>query len=97
VNPSRVDRANLKRLTDLPNVGGATARDLRLLGYLKPDDIAGHCPLDMYERLCKITGERHDPCVIDVFASITDFLDGKPPRPWWEFTPSRKNQNMKDS
>ncbi len=95
MNPSKVDRLRVRCLTDLPNVGKETAKDLRLLGYTKPADIAGECPFDMYERLCEITGMRHDPCVIDVFVSVTEFLGGKPPRPWWEFTNSRKNQPRK--
>ena len=33
---------------------------------------------------------RHDPCVLDVFMSITRFMDGDPPRPWWDYTAERK-------
>ncbi|MBL0077437.1 MAG: helix-hairpin-helix domain-containing protein [Rhodocyclaceae bacterium] len=91
MSPYKVDRANLKQLTDLPNVGKATANDLRLLGFNKPAQLADACPFEMYERLCRITGCRHDPCVIDVFMSITDFINGNPPRPWWDFTECRKN------
>lgn len=92
MNPTKVDRALVRCLTDLPNIGKESAKDLRLLGYTYPEDIAGECPFDMYKRLCEITGVRHDPCVIDVFMSVTEFLDGKPPRPWWEFTNSRKDR-----
>jgi hypothetical protein len=28
--------------------------------------------------------------VLDVFMSVTAFMDGKPPRPWWDFTTERK-------
>jgi hypothetical protein len=91
MKPNKVDRSKAKRLTDLPNVGKATANDLRLLGFLSPEQLAGECPFEMYERLCRETGRRHDPCVIDVFMSITQFLKGEPPRPWWEFTKTRKS------
>jgi hypothetical protein len=90
MNPHKVDRAKVTQLTDLPNVGKAIANDLRLLGFLTHRQIAGACPFAMYERLCQKTGQRHDPCVIDVFMSITSFLQGEPPRPWWEFTEARK-------
>jgi len=90
MNPNKVDRAKVKQLIDLPNVGKATAHDLRLLGFPTPGHIVGACPFAMYERLCQQTGQRHDPCVIDVFMSITSFLQGEPPRPWWEFTEARK-------
>ena len=96
MNPHKVDRARVKQLTDLPNVGKATAADLRLLGFESPDQLAGACPFDMFEQLCLKTGHRHDPCVIDVFMSITRFMDGETPRPWWEFTEARKNILAKD-
>ena len=95
MNPFKVDRSRVRCLTDLPNVGKETAKDLRLLGYAKPADIAGQCPFDMYERLREVTGVRHDLCVIDVFVSVTEFLGGKPPRLWWEFTNSRKDRSRK--
>lgn len=92
MNPHKVDRARVKQLTDLPNVGKATAGDLRLLGFQSPEQFTGdECPFDMYEQLCLKTGCRHDPCVIDVFMSVTCFMKGEPPRPWWEFTETRKN------
>lgn len=90
MNPAKVDRASVRKFTDLPNVGPALAEDLRQLGYAAPGELAGQCPFAMYRRLCEITGQRHDPCVIDVFMSIVDFVDGRPPRPWWEFTARRK-------
>lgn len=90
MNPHKVDRARVKQLTDLPNVGKATAEDLRLLGFHSPEQLAGKCPFEMFERLCQKTGQHHDPCVIDVFMSITHFMNGEAPRPWWEFTAIRK-------
>ncbi len=80
----------MKQLTDLPNVGKAIANDLRMLGFHSPAQLASENPFEMYERLCRKTGQRHDPCVIDVFMSITEFMKGEPPRPWWEFTETRK-------
>ena len=91
MSPHKVDRARVKQLTDLPNVGEATASDLRLLGFYSPEQLAGESPFEMYERLCQKTGKRHDPCVIDVFMSVTQFMNGEPPRSWWEFTETRKN------
>lgn len=90
MHPAKVDRSRLHALTDLPNVGPATAGDLRLLGLHAPADLAGRDPLDLFDRLCHATGIRHDPCVIDVLASVTRFVDGEPPRAWWDHTPWRK-------
>jgi hypothetical protein len=90
VNPAKVRRDNLEHLTDLPNVGPSVAADLKRLGIRKPSQLAGRDPWQLYEELCRRTGQRHDPCVIDVLMSITDFVSGAPPRPWWEYTPIRK-------
>ncbi len=90
MNPSKVRRDRLEQLTDLPNIGPAMARDLRLLGFDHPADLAGQDPTALYDRLCELTGTRHDPCVLDVFVSVTRFMDGEEPRPWWLYTPERK-------
>lgn len=90
MNPSKVERSRVRHLTDLPNIGRAGADDLRLIGIEAPEQLAGRCPFAMYEALCEKTGRRHDPCVIDVFISVTRFMNGEAPRPWWEFTEERK-------
>ena len=90
MNPCRVDRTRVVVLTDLPNVGKASAEDFRLLGIHNPSQLAGKCPFEMYEMLCEKTALRHDPCVIDVFMSVTRFMAGEEPRPWWEYTEERK-------
>jgi hypothetical protein len=91
MNPAKVDRSNVVQFTDLPNVGRATAMDLKLLGYEKPSQLGGQCAYAMYDKLCDMTGVRHDPCVIDVFLSITRFVDGEPARAWWKFTAERQD------
>lgn len=92
MNPSKVDRKRMTCLTDLPNVGPAMAADLELLGITEPAQVAGRDPYAMYDELCRRTGSRLDPCVIDLFVSITRFMDGGDPRPWWEFTEERKSR-----
>jgi hypothetical protein len=91
MNPNKVVREQTKKLTDLPNICKAGEADLILLGIEKPNDLSGCDPYEMYERLCDITGSRHDPCVIDVFISITRFINGDDPKPWWAYTAERKN------
>ncbi len=91
MHPSKVDRSRLHHLTDLPNVGPATAGDLLLLGIERPEQLVGRCPFALYEELCALTSVRHDPCVIDVFISITCFMNGEEPRPWWAYTAQRKD------
>src|SRR5690349_21513275 len=54
----------LTRLEDIPNVGPAIAADLRQLGITMPDELLGRDPYVMYDDLCRITGVRHDPCLL---------------------------------
>ena len=66
------------------------ARDLRLIGVESPQQLAGQNAFDLHEKLCAATGKTHDPCVIDVFMSAIDFMEGGDPAPWYFFTPKRK-------
>jgi hypothetical protein len=90
MNPAKVDRTQLRTLTDLPNIGPAMARDLKLIGIASPHQLNGKDPLKLYETLCRKTGARQDPCVLDVFISITRFMNGDEPQPWWHYTEERK-------
>ena len=51
MNPARVDRARVRQLTDLPNIGKAMADDLRRLGIREPAQLKGKIPFELYERL----------------------------------------------
>ncbi len=86
------DRDRVSRLDALPNIGKAIAADLHLIGIDHPKKLIGTEPFKMYEELCARTGEKHDPCVIDVFMSVVHFMEGGDPLPWWKFTPERKKQ-----
>jgi hypothetical protein len=90
MHPAKVDRQRLERLTDLPNVGPAIAKDLEMLGIESPAQLVRCDPLELYLQLCNESGCRQDPCVLDVFLSITDFMRGGPPKPWWDYTEQRK-------
>lgn len=90
MSPAKVDRDKVKTLTDLPNIGKAMARDLCLIGIEEPQQLAGKSAYELYDALCEITEKRQDPCVIDVFLSITHFMNGGDPAPWWKYTEERK-------
>jgi len=60
----------LKNLKDIPNVGPVIAAKLGLLGYKSPSELIGQDPYAMYDDLCKLTGKRHDLCLLDVFISV---------------------------
>ena len=80
----------IARLTDIPNIGPAMARDLNLLGIEQPDQLRGCDPYRLYEELGRITGKRQDPCVLDVFIAAVRYIEGAPARPWWHYTAERK-------
>ena len=86
------DRTRLDRLEQLPNIGKAMAADLRLLGIEHPQQLIGRDPLQLYQALQEITGQRHDPCVLDVFMAAVDFMADGESRPWWSFTAERKRR-----
>lgn len=90
MHPSKVNRQQLNKLTDLPNIGKAGAEDLRILGIDRPDQLVGKNPFVMYQELCLKTAKQHDPCVVDVFISIIDFMNGGEPRVWWHYSEQRK-------
>lgn len=92
MHPAKVDRTNVRTFTDLPNIGKAMAGDFVALGYTSPQQLAGVDPYDLYQRLCEHSGVRQDPCVLDTFMSVTRFLEGEAPQPWWAYTAERKQR-----
>ena len=85
-------RKQLVRLEVIPNIGPSIAADLRQLGITTPDDLPGRDPYAMYDDLCRITGQRHDPCLLDPFIAAVRFLEGGPKKPWWKYTAERKRE-----
>lgn len=84
--------AEAKKFQDLPNVGPRVANDFKKLGFAEPHELAGADALVLYKKLCTLTKSRQDPCVLDVFLAVTDFMSGASPRPWWHYTPERKKR-----
>lgn len=84
------DRNTVSDLEALPNIGSAIARDFQLIGVEHPRQLIGKEPILLFEELCQITGQKHDPCVLDVFMSAVDFMEGGKPKVWQEFTSERK-------
>ena len=86
------DQETVSKLEELPNIGKAIAADLRLIGIEHPKQLVGRDALDLYQQLCDTTGQRQDPCVLDVFMSAIHFMEGGDPLPWWAFTAERKQK-----
>lgn len=77
-------------LRTLANVGPAARADFRRLGISTLAELSGQEASDLYERLCRLTGGRQDPCVQDVFAAaIHQARTGEITR-WWDWSRKRK-------
>lgn len=84
--------AECERLEQLPNIGPSIAADLRSLGIVHPRELATRDALALYQQLCRHTGRRQDPCVLDTFLAAVDFMRGAEARPWWTYTAERKRR-----
>ncbi len=84
------DRKTVTKLEMLPNIGKAIASDLRLIGIQHPKELIGQDPLVLYNKLEEATNMHPDPCVLDVFMAVVDFMQGGEPLPWWKYTSKRK-------
>ena len=87
---TKARRIDMTMLEDLPNVGSAVAADFVRLGIRTPRALAGRDPYALYDELNRVTGMRHDPCLLDTFISAVRFMDGAPAKPWWKYTAERK-------
>ncbi|GAA1604533.1 hypothetical protein GCM10009804_71020 [Kribbella hippodromi] len=81
---------NSSDLTDLMNVGPAVARRLARAEVTEVRQLVGRDPVELYETICERDGQRHDPCLLDTIMSAVDQANGNPGRPWWSYTPERK-------
>ena len=83
-----------RQLKDLVSIGPAMLRDFAMLGVRNVAQLARQEPKEMYERLCALTGERQDPCVLDTFsAAVAQARDPElPPAQcqWWYWSRERK-------
>jgi hypothetical protein len=95
VGTMRKAAAKAVKLEDLPNVGKSIAADLRLIGIREPAELKRKNPYTLYDRLNRVTGLRHDPCVLDTFIAVVRFVEGGPPQPWWAYTTERKRTLLK--
>jgi len=77
-------------LTALVNVGHAVAGHFERIGITTIAQLVNQDPVELYERMSAASGERLDPCLLDTVMSAVDQAEGQPPRPWWHYTPQRK-------
>ena len=78
---------SLRALKTLPGVGDSIAQDLRDLGILSPEQLAGQDPEALYQAFCRLKGVQVDRCLLYAFrcavhAARTGETDPEK-RKWW--------------
>lgn len=91
-SPGATDRSTLTDLEQLPNVGPAVAGYLRRAGVVRPSDLVGRDPYAMFDELCRLCGQRLDPCLLDTIIAAVRFVGGEEAKPWWAYTAQRKRE-----
>ena len=62
-------QAETRQLKDLVSVGPAMLEDFELLGVQTVAQLRRRNPQRMYRELCRIRGQRIDPCCLDTYGS----------------------------
>ena len=87
--PTAIPREVSAELRRIPGIGPAMAGDLFALGFSRVTDLAAADPQALYDRLCRISGVRHDPCVLYTFRCAVYFARHTEHDPellkWWNW------------
>ncbi len=86
--------AEKRRFRDLVSIGPKMERDFEMLGIRSVSHLARQDPQRMYEKMCSLTGQRQDPCVLDTYcAAVAQARDPRLPMEqcqWWYWSRRRK-------
>ena len=92
-------KADERKFQDLFSVGPAIERDFQMMGIRSVAELAKQNPKKMYDKLCKLTGQRQDPCVLDTFeAAVAQAVNPRLPAQkcqWWYWSRIRKARDGK--
>lgn len=89
-----IEEYMVRKLSDLSGIGNSMLSDFERLGIKSVPELADAEAQDLYDRLCKLSGSRQDPCVYDTFrcaieqARNPNLEPGK--RNWWYWSGVRK-------
>jgi hypothetical protein len=83
----------------LMSVGPAIERDFQLLGIRTVTQLARQNPRKMFDKLCRLKGQRQDICCLDVFcAAVAQARNPHLPveqSQWWYWSRRRKAENAR--
>jgi hypothetical protein len=84
----------MRQLLDLAGVGPAMLKDFDILGIRSVEELSRQEATELYERLCRVTNQKQDICVLDTFrAAVAQARDPDLPtekRNWWYWSRARK-------
>jgi hypothetical protein len=90
-----------RALGELISIGPAMLRDFKLLGVDSVTKLARQDPEKLYAKLCRLTKQRQDVCVLDTFrAGVAQARNRKLPAgqcQWWYWSRSRKASNKRQA
>jgi hypothetical protein len=76
-------------LEEVPSVGPSIAEDLISMGITRVAQLKGRSPEALYKKLCELTGERQDPCVLYTFRCAVYYASNAKHDPeklkWWNW------------
>ncbi|MBL0122605.1 MAG: helix-hairpin-helix domain-containing protein [Betaproteobacteria bacterium] len=76
-------------LEEIPSVGPSIAEDLISMGITRVAQLKGRSPEALYKKLCELTGERQDPCVLYTFRCAVYYASNAKHDPeklkWWNW------------
>ena len=88
-----------RELLDLISIGPAMILDFESLGIRSVAVLSRQDPQRLFEKLCRLTGERQDVCVLDVFSAAV--AQARNPRlpveqcRWWYWGRKRRAQEKR--
>jgi hypothetical protein len=85
-----------RELGELISIGPAMLRDFERLGVRSVKQLAKQNPQRLYRKLCRVTGQAQDICVLDVFsAAVAQARNPRLPAErcqWWWWSRKRKER-----
>ena len=86
-----------RKLGDLRGIGRKMLQDFDQLEIRSVRQLRAQDAGQLYERMCKLSGQRQDPCVLDTYrCAIEQARNPALPeeqRDWWYWSRARKQQN----
>lgn len=79
----------LKEFQIIPGVGKSIAQDLWEIGYRTVRELKNENPEKMYDKFCRLKGQKIDRCLLYVFRCAVYFASNKVHNPellkWWNW------------